>query len=69
MSGDIGIVIEKNNKFVNLVEVNLSSGYKNILGRYKTAEDALISLQKKIEKNKKEHFGATYEEILLKGWK
>ena len=59
MSYDIGILITKEKKRINLVEICLSSGYKKTIGHFKTAEEALA----KIEED-----DLSYEGIIVKGF-
>ena len=62
MSIDIGILINNEVKKhrINLVEVGLSNDYKNTIGHYKTAEEALVALEEN---------GVAYEAIFVKGFK
>jgi len=68
MSIDVGIMItkEKNRNRINLVEVSLSSGYKQTKGHYKTAEEALKALQN-LQEEMYEYSGG-YEQIIIKGF-
>lgn len=69
MSFDTGILITKECKKnrINLVEVNLSSGYKNTIGHYKTAEQALKALEEKEVELAGD--GVGYEAVFIKGFR
>ena len=69
MSFDVGILItnESKRKRINLVEVNLSSGYKSTVGHYKTAEEALKALEEKEIELAGE--GVGYEAVFVEGFR